>query len=273
MKQYSSIKQTHTNKRKIEIGADLIRCVAIWCVIGVHFLLHNNYYQTSLEGPIMLLYTFILWLCYTCVPLFMLLTGYLCSHYQLTKKYYLRIGYILAMYLIIGTLCIIYDQIVNNSTRTLINILEAYVRFSAAPYGWYINMYCGLYLIIPFLNLLYANIQTKKQKQLLIFILVISSALPSVWWQNSYPLTYYFIGRYFQEYKPKLNKALASFSLILVIILQVLITFYQSKGSTFSTYIYRYGFITTLIDACFYIQLTFVILNCAISSIKQHDLL
>ena len=72
-------------------------------------------------------------------------------------------------------------------------------------------MYFGLYLLIPFLNLIYNNLEDKKQKQLLILVLAILTALPSItnlvgfsvvteFWLDIYPITYYFIGAYLREY-------------------------------------------------------------------------
>lgn len=92
-------------------------------------------------------------------------------------------------------------------------------------YSWYVNMYIGLYLLIPFLNRLW-QVLDKEEKILLISVLIMSTALPSIvnvfdfytdgafrnsgfstkysqivpdWWKNSYPLTYYFIGTYLKS--------------------------------------------------------------------------
>ena len=89
--------------------------------------------------------------------------------------------------------------------------------FSAIPYGWYIEMWIGLFLIIPFLNILYCNIPIKKQKLVLIGILFLMTAIPDfcnryglhiipAFWQKCFPITFYFIGCYINEYKPRVKK-------------------------------------------------------------------
>ena len=47
-------------------------------------------------------------------------------------------------------------------------------------YSWYVNMYIGLYLLIPFLNLLWNNIEDKSGHFILVVILVIMTIAPSV---------------------------------------------------------------------------------------------
>ena len=35
--------------------------------------------------------------------------------------------------------------------------------FSTIPYGWYVEMWIGLFLMVPFLNILWWNCPSKKQ--------------------------------------------------------------------------------------------------------------
>ena len=94
-------------------------------------------------------------------------------------------------------------------------------------YSWYVNMYIGLYLLIPFLNLLWNSIENKNGHVLLVLILLAMTVLPSVfnvynfgeqgmlvrpyltitynklvpdWWTGIYPITYYYIGTYIKHY-------------------------------------------------------------------------
>lgn len=56
---------------------DLIRCVALLCVVGVHFFMHTGFYEQTVQGVgmyiAMVLRTFLM----VCVPLFLILSGYL----------------------------------------------------------------------------------------------------------------------------------------------------------------------------------------------------
>jgi len=105
--------------------------------------------------------------------------------------------------------------------------------FYGADYAWYVEMYIGLFLIIPFLNLIYNGLESVKQKRVLIITAIALTALPSVvniydlntpgwwgeptvsgdytklipqWWTGFYPVTYYFIGCYLYEFPVKLKK-------------------------------------------------------------------
>ena len=63
---------------------------------------------------------------------------------------------------------------------------------------------------------MYHGIEKKNHKQILILILLFLTALPDLmnrygvyiipaYWQNCYPLTFYFIGVYIYEYKPQIS--------------------------------------------------------------------
>ena len=87
-------------------------------------------------------------------------------------------------------------------------------------------------MMIPFLNLIYNNLQNQKQKLALVVVFIALTALPSIfnafdlssiyaiihpsasgatsklipeWWSGFYPITYYFIGAYLKEYKDEIN--------------------------------------------------------------------
>ena len=81
-------------------------------------------------------------------------------------------------------------------------------------------MWIGLFLLTPFLNLLYKAIPDQKQKLILVGTLYIMTALPDLlnrygvhlvpgFWQQCFPLTFYFIGAYIHEYKPTIRKGWA----------------------------------------------------------------
>lgn len=204
------------------LGLDLVRFFAILFVPSVHFFLNNGFYENKINGPGYMISLFFLFLYYIGVPLFLLLTGYLKRKKVLTKDYYKSIIRILVSYLFISFICsvvrkyFLHDDI--RILRTIINIFN----FKACDYSWYIEMYIGLFLFIPFLNTLYNNLNTKKNKQYLILTLIgVCSLSPVInyiridgvyldvipdWWGNLYPFIYYFIGCYIGEYKVKVDK-------------------------------------------------------------------
>ena len=73
---------------KRNLNADLIRCVAVFSVISVHFLLNGGFYKQEVCGIPMLVMCMYRSFFMTCVPLFLILTGYLMGRKKLSKGYY-----------------------------------------------------------------------------------------------------------------------------------------------------------------------------------------
>lgn len=74
-------------------------------------------------------------------------------------------------------------------------------------------MWIGLYLLTPFLNILWNNIETRQHKKILIATLYFLCAFPDMfnrygvhlvpgYWAIIYPCGFYFIGAYIKEYQP-----------------------------------------------------------------------
>ena len=91
------------------------------------------------------------------------------------------------------------------------------LSFSTICYGWYIEMWIGLFLLIPFLNILWWNCPSKKHKLLLIGTLFSITSVPIFtnrygvqltpdYWRACYPLLFYFVGTYIREYRPKVSR-------------------------------------------------------------------
>ena len=69
-------------------GIDLLRCLGLLFVTGVHSFLYNGYYYEPQTGILMWGANSFKWLFFTCNGLFMLLTGYLKCEKPLSKGYY-----------------------------------------------------------------------------------------------------------------------------------------------------------------------------------------
>lgn len=200
-------------------GLDIIRCFAIFSVIAGHFFVLNTPFRETIfdasgmfvQGLVYLLF------CSTGVPLFIMMTGYLNAHkVECNRKYYKGMGRVLISYLLFSIITILFRKYGLNEEFSLRHAIGTILRFNAIPYGWYIEMWIGLYLLTPFLNLLYQAIPTQKQKLVLLVTLYILTALPDLlnryglhlvpgFWQSVFPLTYFFIGRYIREYEPELE--------------------------------------------------------------------
>lgn len=239
---------------------DVIRCFALLCVIAVHFFLNIKFYDSEVAGPRMVLMTLMRTSLMVCVPLFILLSGYLMCRKAPNKAYYAKISKTIVIYILASLCCLAYKWACQDAELTLSGTLTGILAFTAAPYSWYIEMYLGLFLIIPFLNILYNNIPTQRQKQLLLVILLVLTALPGVlnvhnlldaqwwlqpasstkynplvpdWWTGIYPITYYFIGCYLREYPLKLKTSANIILIAVSTLVSGLFCVYRSWGRTF----------------------------------------
>ena len=232
-------------------GLDLIRFFAILFVPSVHFFLNNGFYETNIKGIEMFISIFFRWLFYIGVPLFMLLTGYLKRKDKLNKKYYKRILSILTSYIFISIICILFRKIYLSENIRILRMIISIFDFSACGYAWYVEMYIGLFLLIPFLNILYDSLNTKKKKQILILSLIsMCSIYPIInyinidgvkleiipdWWSKIYPFIYYFIGAYINEYKIEINKKKGIIIFILILIIETILSYIYNYNNKFST--------------------------------------
>ena len=239
---------------------DIIRIVAAFTVLSVHFFLHNGFYGETVsidKGPQMFIMVQMRVLFGVCVPLFMILTGYLMSQKTLSKSYYKGIRKTLIIFVLATIACMIFKSIhetpaaktafYNFNFEAMFNAIKGtgkydlkhYILgtldFTGANYSWYIEMYIGLFLIAPFLNLGFNKLKNKRQRQILVATFVFLTVIPTVfnifnfdtatWWMNPtendtyqklipsfwmgiYPITYYYIGAYLRRYGIKMKTVL-----------------------------------------------------------------
>ena len=215
-------------KGKRNINLDIIRTIAVFSVLSVHFFLNIGFYNELVRGKRMFAMIILRTAFMICVPLFLLLTGYLMNKKVLSKTYYLGHIKTYTTYFLVSVLCIFFTNYYYSGHIGIRTFVMRILNFSGAKYSWYIEMYIGLFLIIPFLNLIYYGLKGKKPKQLLIITLLMLTIFPSlfnIWgidgsfrtiffptdstrvleiipnyWQFLWPLTYYYIGCYLKEY-------------------------------------------------------------------------
>lgn len=199
-----------------EFGLDLARAAAAILVLSVHFFLNSGFYYTPLQGVGMALATMVRMACMTCVPLFMMLTGWLCIDRRWSLRYLLKLLPILLTYVLAGCACMVFNEVWYGMEITPLGAVRRLLEFSAAPYGWYIEMYIGLFLLAPFLNAAWRGLGGSCGRLVLVITLLVVTAVPAVlnfrykivpsWWSNIYPLTYYFLGAWLREH-PMRGKA------------------------------------------------------------------
>ena len=198
------------------VGLDIVRVCAILFVIAGHFMTVNTEFpRTVFWGASMFMQEMSLVFFYIGVPLFIVLTGYLNSKKSNSYKYYKGGIRVLVSYLFFSVVTIAFRKYYLHEEASWLEWIFQIGAFKAIPYGWYIGMWIGLFLLTPFLNLLYHNIPSRKQKLWLIIALYILTALPVTlnrhnlgiyvlpeFWTGCFPLVFFFMGAYIKEYQP-----------------------------------------------------------------------
>ena len=105
--------------KKRDLNADLIRCVAVFSVLSVHFLLRTGFYGVTVEGPQMFFMCVYRSLFMVCVPLSMILTGYLMWQKTLGRRYYKGIIKTLEVYVMASIVCLLFKKFMLGQDVTL----------------------------------------------------------------------------------------------------------------------------------------------------------
>lgn len=229
-----TVKASPLNVPKKRNGSvDIVRILAFCNVVLTHFFIFSGFYETEMVGSTALIMSVIRSFGITCVPLFMLMTGFLMNKKQLSAKFYSGLKPTLGAYFYASIVCYIYNCLQADETMSVAGFTKDLFSFSAAKYSWYIEMYIGLFMLIPFLNIIWNNLPSKKYRLALIgtfcFLVMAPQSFnifafdvegwwkqPSMsnvftqifpdYWTDLYPIMYYFIGCYIKEYGIKINK-------------------------------------------------------------------
>lgn len=217
-------------RKSRDTGLDITRIVAFMSVPAVHFFLNSGFYDIPVKGNKMYIMVIFRTLFMICVPLFMLLSGYLMSgkKIMMDKKsilnQYKKLDKIIITYVLATIIIIFYRNFYLHEHLNLKNSISNILGYN--QYSWYVEMYIGLFLLIPFLNCLWHSIQ-KDSRTMLVIVMILLTTLPSLlniwnfesletlrspwlstnynslvpdWWVTLYPITYYYIGAYIKEY-------------------------------------------------------------------------
>lgn len=256
------------------IGLDIVRCVALLFIIGVHFFLHNGFYYETQKGLWMLAANTLRWLTFSCVPMFIILTGYLKAEAKFSAKFYKGIVPILVTWVVISVVCILFKAFYLGRDNTVLMWLVDFISYKGADYAWYIELYIGLFLLIPFLNQFFGWEKDKKYHIALVVTMAFTAFVPSLldditiegmavdilpnYFVSMWPLAYYFIGCFLRKYKFKINgfvcfAAAFMFSMVKGLMSYISAyedTFYKGIGGGYSDFFV--AVITTLVFMAFY---------------------
>ena len=212
-------KRRKKNEPKRFAGIDIIKILACFLVITVHFFLHSGFYTTPISPAFGLPQIFVRYIAFCCVPLFMITTGYLMKNKTLSGRYYLGILRVLILYLVISAICLIFNHFWLGEVHTAWNVLHGILMYHAAQYGWYVEYYFSIFFIIPFLNAGYHALKNRREKTILLVTVILLTMvsqglyigksydtqirlLPG-YFSRCYPIGYYLIGVYIREFPPK----------------------------------------------------------------------
>ncbi|MBE6008460.1 MAG: hypothetical protein E7235_04600 [Lachnospiraceae bacterium] len=228
------------------LGLDIIRSLALVLVVAIHGItmsdLVGNTFGTVFWIPTLLLRTTAL----ACVPLFIILTGYLNKDKVLNKEYFSSVIGVLVPFYIIAVMCEILKMAAGETTSIFKALLHIF-DFSANGYAWYIEMYIGLFIMIPFLNMFYKMLGSPKNRITATAVIVGITMLPAAfsslglstfrlsifpdYWEAMYPVGYYFLGMVMADIKPEVKKWINSIILIFWICLMTAVCFVLSHFS------------------------------------------
>lgn len=231
---------------KRSFGLDLVRTVAIIFVVMVHSFGNTLFNGKPMVGMSMFSCLAIKWLTFTCVALFIILTGYCKGDKKVNNDHYKKIISIIITYIAMSIITIVFKKVILKDTTSFYNLILGIFNFSTIPYAWYVEMYIGLFLLIPFLNILYKNIPNKNEKRILLISLIFICSIPQSlamlyvsghsldifpsWWGNLYPLMFYFIGCYIKEYQINIKKIINIFFIAVILFIETFMIYFYCQG-------------------------------------------
>lgn len=208
------------NEDKRNYGLDLIRVLAVTMVVAVHFFFNTLYYSTDISGKNMHIQTIIRNFCMSCVPLFLLLTGYLNNKKEYNKSFFKGLFNIIIIWLFYSVIEYCFINIWNGThgNLNLKKMLFTITSFRGCRYSWYIEMYIGIYLLTPLINRAYDSFDKRSRKIVVAIMVMLTTVsffvnnilagavhLPS-YWHTLYPLSYYLVGKFICDFKPSFNR-------------------------------------------------------------------
>ena len=240
-------------------GPDIVRTVAAFFMVSVHYFVECGYYGTALDTPLLFIMTAMRWLFMCSVPLFMMLTGFFKCNKEPDRAHYISLVPIGISYLFFSVIRILLSNYYLGATYGLKEAMQVLGDYSIA---WYVGFYISLMAVAPFLNRLWHSLKSKKEQHILLISLIcISTLYPIVslpasseatpvavigslfgfaspgYWQMLYPLLYYFLGCYFRENKPKINKLILLAAVAITVLVNAAISFSYADGSNFNWHI------------------------------------
>lgn len=224
------------SSKEYNYGLDILRIVGMFNVVAWHGYFFNGFVEQPIDTWRVFLCLIGKYVFLTCVPIFLLLSGYLKKNKKVNVNYYSKLPYFIIEYLLSSLIVLIYK--VYHKNLIIPNreyVITGFLCFFHAPYSWYVQMYIPLYILSPFLNILYNSLHSSSLKFLLMLTNLLVFSLPYTiyyfgwnYFHSSYPIMYYFFGCFLRDYQPKVNKFYIFIFYIILILLQALTKKYST---------------------------------------------
>ena len=239
---------------------DMIRCFAFMLVVWVHFFLRSGIYKVPVNSVPMFIVCTLRSFTVSCVPLFMLLTGYLQRKKKPEISYFVRIIPVLTVYVLSALGNIAFSCFYQGERLGPLQVVMRILNFKGARYAWYVEMYIALFLFSPYLNIIWEGLKDRRSRKVLLGIMFFVSMAPAflniwrfsplswwavpssnkeyhklipAWWTNLYPVTYYLIGCYLAEYRVRMERWKCAAGVFLVTLFAGAFNFWRSRPETF----------------------------------------
>lgn len=226
-------------------GIDLLKCIAIFTIPAQHFFsLHTHFRETPFDTTSMFIQSIGFEFFLIGVPLFIAITGYLSKQTEPTWAYYKKGLKVLVPYILISVIYIFFRKLHQHEKISFLQCVEMILGFNAISYAWYIEMWIGLYLLAPFLNILYNKISTHKTSIILVSTLYAMTYLPLTlnregfhflpdYWVCISPLTCYYIGSHIRKFGCNSNLRNLYIIIFIAILTEPIINLLFFKGQPY----------------------------------------
>lgn len=217
-------------------GPDLIRFICCFFVVAAHFYLNVGYYTEPLVGTKMFIMTYCRWLFIACVPMFFMLTGYFKINKVADKNHYKALINLFISYIAISFAKMILYNYLYGKVYTFTDMLKNLGNYQIA---WYMGMYLCLFLLIPFLNKMWAALEEKEKIILLVTLIFLCGVYPifnyiaPYYFYMIYPVMYYFFGAYIRQKQFNFNKLLMIAVALVMTLIEAIICFKFTKVVVF----------------------------------------
>ena len=122
---------------------DFLRLFALLLVIFLHYWSFQGLYQTKTVGIQPFLALMMRNFAMICVPIFMVITGFLNVNKSVSSGYILGLKKVYIIYLFCSFIIFIAEIIYHRGQLSLLNEIIKILCFKGSNYAWYVEMYIG----------------------------------------------------------------------------------------------------------------------------------